>query len=205
MAKRRDSDSERFKFFIDDRTGFQYGFQPKTSEPNSYSRESGRPLSDLGLKVAPSSYDMPPPSKKSLGGEGDISGDPRSNSGQSSYVDAFTIPAESTKNIVYVNSSSSINWNSDPIVYIVGSNKTQTMSVNPQLIAGQEGQVLALECVGSSITLRSGSGLTLDLGGSFVTLVSGGVATLMYHVTNATTLKADNTWHVLSYSLTNGF
>lgn len=197
MPKRKDRDSERFRFFVDDRSGFEYGFQPITEYPNAYTRESGRPINDLGLKVNGESYDMPPPSKKSLGGEGDISGDPRQGSGQTSYADAFAIPTESVKNIVYVNSSSSIAWNTDPIVYIVGSNASQVMSVTPQLSAGVQNQQIALECVGSSVTLINGSGITI-LGFSRVVMNSGAVSVFVY--------QTDGTaWNLTSFNPTGGF
>lgn len=198
MPKRKDRDSERFRWFLDDRSGFQYGFQPITAEPNAYTRESGRPINDLGLKVNANSYDMPPPSKKSLGGEGDISGDPRQNSGQTNPSDAFIIPQESVKVIVYVNSSSAIQWNLEPVVYIVGSNANQVMAVNPQLPAGSQNQQIALECVGSSVTLLNGSGITIFGGFSRLLMNSGAISVLEY--------QTDGTaWNLTSFNPTGGF
>lgn len=198
MPKRRDRDSERFRWWEDDRSGLQYGFQPITELPNAYSRESGRPLKDNGLKVSPTSYDMPPPSKKSLGGEGDISGDPRQNSGQTNPSDAFLIPIESQKLIVYVNSSSAIAWNNEPIVYITGSNANQIMAINPQLPPGTQNQQIALECIGSSVTLINGSGITFLQSGSRITMTSGGVAVLVYQT-------GGTTWNLTSFNPTGGF
>lgn len=161
MAKRRDKDSDRFRIYVDDRTGLEYGFKPITSYPNAYTRESGKPTLDNGLKVAPSEFDSPPPSKKSTGGEGEILGDPRANSDPSTSSNVYVIPAESQKVIVNVNSSSSIAWNTEPVVYLQ-STVNLTMAVNPQVVAGMTNQQITLMCVGSSITLLNGSGLLLN-------------------------------------------
>lgn len=197
MAKRKDADSQRYRWYEDDRSGFQYGFQPITSKPNKYSRESGKPITDLGLKVSPLSYDTPPPSKKSLGGEGDVSGSPRDNSNPSPASDVYVIPPESTKVIVTVTSSNSIAWNTNPIVYLFTTTNL-IMAVNPQFVSGKQGQLIAVQCVGSSITLKSGSGLTFDFTASQIRMDSGGIATLLYNAT-------DSTWHITSFNPTGGF
>ena len=196
MAKRKDADSQRYRWYEDDRSGFQYGFQPITSKPNKYSRESGKPIEQAGLKVSPESYDTPPPSKKSLGGA-DVSGSPRDNSNPSPASDVYVIPPESTKVIVTVTSSNSIAWNTEPVVYLYTSTNL-VMAVNPQFVQGQQGQLIAVECVGSSITIKAGSGLTFDGGGSQIKMNSGGIATLLYNQT-------DSTWHVTSFNPTGGF
>lgn len=197
MATRRNRDSDTYRWWISDRSGLQYGFQPITSEPNKYSRESGKPVDDKGLKVAPGEYDVPPPSKKSLGGEGDISGDPRANSNPATASNAYVIPPESQKIIVFVNSSRSIAWNDQPTVYVVGSNANQVMATSPQIVAGQQGQQIALECVGSSITLRNGSGITIDFNRSQVVMSSGAIAVVIYQT-------GDLTWHMTSFNPNGG-
>ena len=197
MARKKDADSQRFRWYEDDRSGFQYGFQPITSKPNSYSRESGKPIDQTGLKVSPLSYDTPPPSKKSLGGEGDVSGDPRSNSNPGTPSNVYVIPPESVKVIVTVTSSNSINWNTNPIVYIY-STTNLAMAVNPQFVPGKHGQLIAVECVGSSITLKNGSGLIFDFSATQIRMDSGGIATLFYNAT-------DSTWHVTSFNSQGGF
>lgn len=160
MAKRREKDSERFRIYTSDRSGLEYGFKPITSLPNAYTRESGKPTLDKGLKIAPSEFDSPPPSQKSLGGEGDISGDPRSNSDSGTPSNVYLIPPESQKVVVSVTSSNSISWNLEPVVYL-STSLNLTMAVNPQLIAGGSLQTITLMCVGSNVTLNNGSGLTL--------------------------------------------
>lgn len=146
---------------------------------------------DGGIEVAPTEFDTPPPSKIPLGGA-DISGDPRLDQ------DVFSVPIQSQDVVYYVNSSSSIQWNTKPVVYIAGSNVTQIMQVNPQVVSGQQGQIIAIECVGSSVTLRNGSGLTFDFVANQITMSSGGVITMIYSVT-------DSTWHITSFNPTGGF
>lgn len=189
MAKSRNSDSGQYRIFIDDRTGLEYGFQPIASSVYPIVRESGRPVLDQGLKVAPSSYDTPPPSKRSLGGEGDISGDPRANSDFATPSNVNVIPPESKNVVVSVNSSSSIAWNTEPAVLIAPALRNQTMAVNPQVVAGIQGQQITLLCVGSILTILNGSGLTLYT--TRYRMGSGALINLFYSQT-------DNTWHETS-------
>lgn len=197
MPKRGDGANQQFRWWISDRSGLQYGFQPVTSEPNAYSRESGKPVDDRGLKVAPTEYDTPPPSKKSLGGEGDISGDPRPNSDPATPSNAYVVPPGSQSVVVYVNSSTPIAWNNQPAVFVAGSNATQTMAVNPQIVAGYQGLQIALECVGSSITLRHGSGISIDFNSSQVVMTSGAIAVLFFQ-------SGDLAWHMTSFNPSGG-
>ena len=193
MAKPRSRDSGRFRIYVSDRSGFEFGFLPITSKPNAYTRETGKPVQDVNLKVSPDEFDTPPPSKQPLGGEGDVSnGNVAPNSNFDTPANAYVIPANSTKIIVSVNSSNSIAWNQEPWTYIVGNLVAQTMSVNPQVVAGAQGQQVTLFGVGSSVSLINGSGLTLHT--SSVTLGSGSLLNLIYSAT-------DNTWHETSRSI----
>lgn len=189
MAKPRNRDSQRFRIYVDDRTGVEFGFQPIASSVYPIVRESGKPVLDQGLKVAPSGYDSPPPSKRSLGGEGDISGDPRPNSDFATASNVNVIPPESANVVVSVNSSSSIAWNKEPVVLIAPALANQTMSVNPQVVPGTQSQQITLQCVGSNVTLLNGSGLTLYT--TRYLMRSGSLINLFYSQT-------DNTWHETS-------
>lgn len=197
MAKSKNRDSGRFRIYTDDRYGTEYGFQPITSPPNAYTRESGKPVSDGGLKVSPTSFDTPPPSKQPLGGEGDISGDPRSNSDFATPSNVYIIPPESTKVIVSVNSSTAIAWNDQPIVYITGALTNMTMSVNPQIVRGTQGQIISMQGVGSSVALVNGSGITVDFNQALVTMDSGDIGTFIYNAT-------DSTWHMITFTKDGG-
>lgn len=79
MASPRKKDSQRFRIYTSQRSGFEFGFQPITERPNAYSREAGKPVQDLNIQVSPNEFDSPPPSTQPLGGK-DISGSPRANS-----------------------------------------------------------------------------------------------------------------------------
>ena len=81
MAKPRSRDSGRFRIYVSDRSGFEFGFIPTVEGKVPYTRESGKPVQDLNVKVAPTEFDSPPPSKLPLGGQGDINaGNVRANS-----------------------------------------------------------------------------------------------------------------------------
>lgn len=190
MAKRSDHLSGRFKIYESNRSGLEFGFQPLTSYPNNYSRLAGKPVRDQGLEVAPSEFDQPPPSQKPLGGHGDISGDVRSNSNFSTESNVYVIPPESSKIIQYVTASGGITWNTQPWIYIVGSNSNVVLSADPQINAGIQGQQITLFGLGSTVTVHTGDGLTLIRNFS---IGSGGLLNLIYSAT-------DNLWHETSRS-----
>lgn len=79
MASPRKKDSERFRIYTSQRSGFEFGFQPITERPNAYWREAGKPVQDVNIQVSPNEFDQPPPSTQPLGGK-DISGSARANS-----------------------------------------------------------------------------------------------------------------------------
>ena len=154
----------RFKKKLSDRSGFAF-----------FEREL---LTDKPWKVAPDEFDTPPPSKKSLGGEGDVSGEPRANS-------AFTVantavPTEVDNPTVYVTAGGGIAPSTHPFMLVVGSNVAVDITANPQIVSGQEGQVLSLFCAGSSITLDHGTGLTM-LGNVGYQMRSGDISVFLYH------------------------
>lgn len=178
---------DRFKWWNSDRSGFQFGFQPITERPNAYTRESGRPIKDRGSDVSPEEFDTPPLSKVSLGGEGDIGDGQRANS-DFTTANAYIIPPESTKVIVYT-SGQVVTWNTKPWVYVGGSNIHVTAVASPQVAQGSQSQQITLLCIGSNITFINGSGLTLNT--SRYVMSSGSILNLFYSST-------DNTWHETS-------
>lgn len=175
MAKPRSRDSGRFRIYVSGRSGFEFGFQPITSRPNAYGRETGKPIQDINVKVSPNEFDTPPPSNLPLGGVGDISGgNVRANS---DFTDANAFIVDST-NVVIVTSSSSISWNQKPWTSIAGSLPSQTMAINPQVVAGAQSQQITLLCVSNQITVLNGSGLGLNTTRFIMT--SGSILNLMY-------------------------
>ena len=160
----------RFKKRDSDRSGFAF-----------YEREL---LKDVPWKVAPEEYDAPPPSKKSLGGEGDVSGEPRANSGFST-ISNYDVPTEVDNPLVYLVAATAITPSAHPFLRITGSNAAVNLTVNPQITAGREGQVLTLLCADSSVTLDDGTGVTM-LGGVGYQMRSGDVSVFMYHTGGTT-------------------
>lgn len=198
MATPKKKDSQRFRIYTSQRSGFEFGFQPITERPNAYWRETGKPVQDVNIQVSPNEFDSPPPSTKPLGGS-DISGNVRSNSDFSVDSNVYLTIPESVSVVYNISGASSIPWNSKPVVYIAGLSSTVTMNVNPQIVAGEQGKVLAFQCVSSQIILNSGNGLTFDfISTPFITMDSGGIITAIYS-------KTDNTWHITSFNPTGGF
>ncbi len=183
MAERGIRKGDRFRWWVSDRSGFQFGFQPLTSPPNAYTRESGRPVRDNGIQVAPDEFDQPPPSTKPLGGEGEIGTGARANSNFAVDSNVYLVPQESTIPTVSVNSSTSVSWNTYQVVYIAGALAPQVMSVNPQVQLGQQNQQVCFMCVGSPITFINGSGLVLHT--SRYVMNSGSILNIIYNATDS--------------------
>jgi len=179
MAERGVRKGDRFKWWVSDRSGFQFGFLPLTSPPNAYSREDGRPVKDNGIQVSPDEYDQPPPSTKPLGGEGEIGTGARDNSSFATDSNVYLTPPESLPVVQYLTATSRIapNPNNLPI-YIAGSIASITLSSNPQVVSGTTNQQITLMCVGSSVTLINGNGLALRT--SSYTMSSGSLINLFY-------------------------
>lgn len=190
MSERGSRKGDRFRWWNSERSGFQYGFQPLTSAPNEYSRESGRPVSDKGVLVSPDEYDTPPPSTKSLGGQGEIGSGARANS--TDVNDA--VPTQ----VQYLTSLSQIAWNYDNApFYVTGSNQAVTLGNNP-LALGPDGTYISVMGVGFGVTINSGNGITFDfINRPSIKLNSGSIATL---ISNA----SDSTWHVTSFNPNGG-
>lgn len=160
----------RFKKRASDRSGFYYY--------------------ELGMvkqgpwKVGADEYDIPPPSKTPLGGEGDIAqGEQRPNSDFSSISTTDT-PSGSDNPVVFITAAGGITPGTHPFMRIAGSNQAIDVTANPQIVRGIQSQQLALLCVGSSITLDNGTGLAL-MGSSRFIMNSGDVITFIYDTGNS--------------------
>lgn len=198
MATPRKKDSQRFRIYTSQRSGFEFGFQPITERPNAYWREAGKPVQDVNIQVSPDEFDQPPPSTEPLGGQGDISGSARANSDFSVDSNVYITPPPSIPVVYYVSSSQSIPWNTKPVVYVGGSNSNITMASNPQIVPGRHNLIVAFQCIGSNIILNSGNGLTFDFNRTpFINMTSGGIITAIYNQT-------DSTWHITSFNPDSG-
>lgn len=194
MSERSVRKGDRFRWWNSERSGFQFGFVPLTDYPNAYTREEGRPVRDNGIQVAPDEFDTPPPSTKSLGGEGEIGTGARENS-----TNVYDVPTQSVPQVQYLISTSVISWNYDNVpMYVTGSNQAVTLGNNP-IPLGPNGTYIAVQGVGFGVTINSGNGITFDfINRPSITLNSGGIITL---ISNAT----DSTWHVTSFNPQGGF
>ena len=188
MSERSVRKGDRFRWWNSERSGFQFGFQPLTEAPNQYSREDGRPVYDKGLLVAPDEFDTPPPSTKSLGGQGEI------GTGARTDAESTATPADGLIPVAYLSASTKVLWTFNNVpVYVVGSNLAVTLDANP-LALGPHGTYISIMGVGSAVTINSGNGITFDfLNVPSIVLNSGSIATL---ISNAT----DSTWHVTSFN-----
>jgi len=175
--------NKRFKLRNSDRSGFEY--------------KEITLVNDDGSLVGPDEYDTPPPSKIPLGGEGDISGDPRPNSSTS-----YSTPSGLGFNVQYVTALNGISFQSgsdlegEPNsnlswILVAGSNQSIDITKDPQISRAKQNSILTLECVGSSILLQDGSGLSLR-SPNFL-MDSGAIISLFYSQT-------DNLWHEESRS-----
>ena len=148
-----------------------------------FGKKKWRGIQQDGRTIAPEEYDTPPPSSRPLGGA-DISGSPRANS-----LTTDT-PSGNNYTILYITAAGGITLNSDPWLRVVGSNQAVNITANPQITLGKAQQILAVQCVGSGVTLENGSGLTLINGETF-SMTSGSVITFIMN-------RTDNTWYETS-------
>ena len=197
MSERSIRKGDRFKWWNSERSGLQLGFQPLTSPPNAYSREAGRPVYDKGVLVSPDEYDQPPPSTKSLGGEGEIGTGARADSSPATPSNVYDV--ENPIPIYYLTASTKVPWTTENYpTLITGSLSNVTLNNNP-LNPGTHGLYISLQGVGSSVTINSGNGITFDfINKPSLVIGSGAIVTLIYNAT-------DSTWHVTSFNPTGGF
>ena len=160
-------------------------FKPRRSDRSGFRYLEKDMVRENGLWIGPDEVDDPPPSKISLGGEGDVSrGDYFRDS------TALTIDSNRENPVVYVTAAGGITINTHPYMRVSGSNGAIDISVNPQISVGREGQVLTLFGVGSDITLENANGLALMGSSSFV-IGSGSVITFIYN-------SGNNAWNETS-------
>ena len=159
----------RYKRRNDDRSGSKY-----------YEIEL---VKDKQFKVHSSQLDTPPPSLKSLGGEGDVSGEPRANSDFSTAGTANILAVNQIPTTYITAAGGIIPDFTHAWMYVTGSNADIDITANPQITRGTEGKVLTLVGVGYSITFDNGTGLNLMGSAQFV-MGSGGAIGLIYTTGN---------------------
>jgi hypothetical protein len=164
-------------------------FRKRDSDRSGFTYVERRLVYDGGVLVGPEERDASKPTSRSLGGEGEISeGDVRANADSS-----YDTPTENDYTIHYINSTNGItfqrkSYSSGEItnlgwLKIAGSNGSVTINKNPQMTAGNQGDIATLECVGSNVVLTDGSGMDLRTGA--FDMSSGDVITFMYQTDNS--------------------
>lgn len=154
-------------------------WQKFTSERSGFDTKRIAVIKDGPILVDPGEFDEPPPSRISLGGEGDISqGDMRPN--------ATGLVGTNTANgygnpVVYVTAAGGIVPSfTQPFMLITGSNQAVKITKVPQIVVGQQNQVLTLWCVDSGITISNGTGVTL-MGSVPWIMTSGCIISFIYN------------------------
>src|SRR3990167_2776340 len=154
--------TERFRKGTSDRSGFDDLRKNLVKDKSSLVRSDER--------------DDPPPSKLSLGGEGEIS--------QGSYFRSSTstaIDSDKENPTFYITAAGGITPNYDhPYMRVTGSGGAVTITANPRIAVGVEGRVLTLFCTDSSITIQNGQGVA-TMGSQNLRLDSGSIAVFMYN------------------------
>lgn len=154
-------------------------FKKRTSDQSGFDYLEPEMIREKGFWIAPDERDEPPPSTKSLGGEGDISRGDYFRSSTSTAIDS------SRENpTFYITAAGGITPTyAHPYMRVTGSNQAVTITANPRIAVGAEGKVLTLFCTDSSITIQNGQGVSL-MGSQNLVLTSGAVATFMYNTAN---------------------
>ena len=154
-------------------------FRKRTSDRSGFDYKEIELVKDKGLLVSEDERDDPPPSKISLGGEGEIS--------QGSYFRSSTstsVDTERENPTFYITAAGGITPNfSHPYMRVTGSNSAVTISANPKIATGSEGKFLTLFCSDSGITITNGDGVATMASVPLV-MTSGSVAVFMYNTAN---------------------
>ena len=164
--------ANRFRKRVSDRSGFYYLEKDMVKED--------------GIWIGIDERDTPPPSKFSLGGEGDISRGSFFRTSTSTEID----PAVENPTF-YITAAGGISPNYDhPYMRVTGSNDAITVSANPQISVGQEGKVLTLFCTDSGITLANGNGVA-TIASTNIAMTSGSVSVFFFN-------SGNNAWNETS-------
>lgn len=155
--------NDRFRKRISDVSGFDYLEREMVKED--------------GVWIGLDERDDPPPSKISLGGEGEIS--------QGAYFRSSTSTEVENENpTVYITAAGGISPSyNHPYMRVTGSNSAITISANPQIAIGQEGSFLTLFCTDSGIRIENGNGVS-TIGSAPIQMTSGSVSVFMFNTAN---------------------
>ena len=172
-------------------------FRKKDSARSGFTYLENELVSDNGVMVGSDEYDAPPPSNIPLGGEGDV------NRGGDFRVDyeSTTTPADKDFSVQYITAGGGINFvrgvdeagSLNPNfgwIYAAGSTAEVNISANPQISAGQQNDIITIQCISNRIVLENCNGLATFAAQPFV-MTSGSIISLFYSQTT-------NLWHETS-------
>lgn len=167
-------------------------FQLQDSDRDGFTRKKISLVKDAPWKVGGEELDAPPPSRKSLGGEGDTNAaDIRA--GQNFEVGDLATPTAYDNPVIAVTAAGGITASTvHPWMYVAGSNTAVAITVNPQISAGRARQQLTLVGAGSAVTLSDQTGLSLA-GGRPYRIDSGSIIVLMWDSSNSLWVERSRT------------
>lgn len=168
------------------RTGRVSRFKRRDSDRSGFEEWEISMMKDGPWTIAPEEYDTPPPSRLSLGGEGDKA--PGQDANFAFLISSVTAPITNIQVQGLLASTKIQPSTTQPWVRIFGSGGTVDLTSNPQMSAGKQGQIQTLECVSNNVILDTGSGLTLSPQGQF-NMGSGAIMTLVYNTGNSTWIE----------------
>ena len=124
--------------------------------------------------------DTPPPSRLTLGGEGDVAQGDALVANSFGVVEITSTPTARDNPINYITAAGGITPSFvHPWMYVVGSLENITLTADPQIVAGTEGQQLTLYGVGSTVRISDGTGVALTGDRPYV-IDSGSIITFFY-------------------------
>ena len=170
-------------------------FLLKDSDRSGFTYKNVELFLDEGSLVGGDEIDSPPPSKRLIAAEGDVSpGDTRIN-----YT-SYSLPANLEPVVQTVTTASTISLNHQvdnagnytyikSTVFVNGSASGVILDSNPQIALSSHGDRLTLQGAGTSFVLQNTNGLSLYT--SYLQIDSGTVVNFIYNAT-------DSLWHETS-------
>ena len=163
-------------------------FRKATSQRSGFDGLEIELINDEGFEIFGDEFDEPPPSRESLGGEGEVSTSPYQRTTTSLAIDS-----DRQTPILYVTAAGGVSVQTGhPFLNIVGSNQNITVSANPQITRGLQSQILTLYGVGSTVTFTNGNGVA-TINSAPMVIGSGTVINFIY-------LTGGTVWQVTSIS-----
>ena len=150
-------------------------FRKKTSDRSGFDGLEREMIKEGGVFILPDERDDPPPSKVSLGGEGDISQGSYFRSSTSTDIDVSVLNPT-----FFITAAGGITPDyNHPYMRVSGSNGAVVIASTPQIAIATEGKVLTLFCTDSDITIANGNGVA-TMASQTLVMQSGSVASFIF-------------------------